>query len=79
MKLYGIPDVRLFWSEDKGFLNQFKVEDCHTPITYKVMCAFSQSTLYQKQSHLPHTEILIRRLKWNGWRDQGFSFALKVC
>lgn len=36
MKLYNIPDVRLFWSNDSGFLSQFKVPDCHTPITYKV-------------------------------------------
>ncbi|XP_067932648.1 phenylalanine--tRNA ligase, mitochondrial-like isoform X2 [Watersipora subatra] len=35
MKLYNIPDVRLFWSEDAGFLSQFKVNDCHTPISYK--------------------------------------------
>lgn len=36
MKLYNVPDVRLFWSEDPGFLSQFNVSDCHTPITYKV-------------------------------------------
>ena len=36
MKLYSIPDVRLFWSDDSGFLSQFNVTDCHTPITYKV-------------------------------------------
>ena len=36
MKLYGIPDIRLFWSEEKAFQNQFKVENPETPITYKV-------------------------------------------
>lgn len=36
MKLYEIPDIRLFWSQDPGFLNQFKVPDFRDPITYKV-------------------------------------------
>lgn len=35
MCLYNIPDIRLFWSTDPGFLNQFKVDDAYTPITYK--------------------------------------------
>lgn len=36
MCLYDIPDIRLFWSTDSGFLNQFKVEDPNAIITYKV-------------------------------------------
>lgn len=24
MIMYGIPDIRLFWSKDSGFLNQFE-------------------------------------------------------
>lgn len=36
MCLYDIPDIRLFWSNDTGFLNQFKVNDPDTPIKYKV-------------------------------------------
>lgn len=36
MRLYDIPDIRLFWSKDMGFLNQFKVEDPNTTIRYKV-------------------------------------------
>lgn len=36
MKLYGIPDIRLFWSKDEGFLHQFRVSDINKPITYKV-------------------------------------------
>ena len=35
MKLYNIPDIRIFWSNDPGFLNQFHVDDPNTPITYK--------------------------------------------
>ncbi|VDL94221.1 unnamed protein product [Schistocephalus solidus] len=36
MKLYDIPDIRLFWSQDPGFLNQFKTSDINKSITYKV-------------------------------------------
>lgn len=36
MCLYDIPDIRLFWSKDSGFLNQFKVEDPNTIIKFKV-------------------------------------------
>lgn len=36
MRLYSIPDIRLFWSEDSRFLDQFNVEDPDTKITYKV-------------------------------------------
>ena len=36
MCLYDIPNIRLFWSNDTGFLNQFKVEDPNTAIKYKV-------------------------------------------
>ena len=40
MLLYKIPDIRLFWSEDPGFLNQFKVENPETSITYQVILTF---------------------------------------
>lgn len=36
MCLYNIPDIRLFWSADTGFLNQFKIDDINTKIQYKV-------------------------------------------
>lgn len=36
MKLFSIPDIRLFWSKDTGFLSQFDVQDIDTPIKYKV-------------------------------------------
>ncbi|CAG5129807.1 unnamed protein product [Candidula unifasciata] len=35
MKLYSIPDIRLFWSTDSGFLTQFKNKNFDEPITYK--------------------------------------------
>ncbi|VDQ06375.1 unnamed protein product [Trichobilharzia regenti] len=37
MQLYQIPDIRLFWSKDEGFLNQFRTADIHAPIKYKVI------------------------------------------
>ena len=36
MKLYSIPDIRLFWCEDAGVLKQFDVENPETLITYQV-------------------------------------------
>ena len=36
MRLYDIPSIRLFWSEDERFLRQFKVDNPYTPITFKV-------------------------------------------
>ncbi|KAL4234567.1 Phenylalanyl-tRNA synthetase [Mactra antiquata] len=35
MRLYDIPDIRLFWSEDTRFTSQFNVEDPSTQITFK--------------------------------------------
>ncbi|XP_053402606.1 phenylalanine--tRNA ligase, mitochondrial-like isoform X2 [Mercenaria mercenaria] len=35
MKLYNISDIRLFWSKDPRFTNQFKVEDPSTQIKFK--------------------------------------------
>lgn len=36
MCLYDITNIRLFWTKDTGFLNQFKVEDPNVTIKYKV-------------------------------------------
>ncbi|KAK5648249.1 hypothetical protein RI129_003141 [Pyrocoelia pectoralis] len=35
MCLFKIQDIRLFWSNDSGFLNQFKDDDLKSPIIYK--------------------------------------------
>ncbi|XP_043509651.1 probable phenylalanine--tRNA ligase, mitochondrial isoform X1 [Frieseomelitta varia] len=42
MCLYDIPNIRLFWSNDTGFLNQFKVEDPNTAIKYKPISVYPQ-------------------------------------
>ena len=39
MKLYDIPDVRLFWSTDTAFTSQFKVDDPFTKIKFKVFAS----------------------------------------
>ncbi|KAL7305420.1 hypothetical protein TKK_0002163 [Trichogramma kaykai] len=42
MCLYSIPDIRLFWSLDSGFLNQFITDDPHKKITYKPVSIYPQ-------------------------------------
>lgn len=42
MVLYEIPDIRLFWSNDTGFLNQFKEADFGKQIKYKPVSSYPQ-------------------------------------
>lgn len=42
MCLYKIPDIRLFWSKDTGFLNQFKTDDTNQKITYIPISQYPQ-------------------------------------
>lgn len=42
MKLYAIPDIRLFWSRDDGFLSQFRVDDVNADITFKPISIYPQ-------------------------------------
>lgn len=44
MCLYKIPDIRLFWSTDSGFLNQFKCDNVNANITFKEISQFPQCT-----------------------------------
>lgn len=40
MVLYGIPDIRLFWSEDERFLKQFRVTDIQQPICFQPLSKY---------------------------------------
>ncbi|CAH0686671.1 unnamed protein product [Chilo suppressalis] len=42
MALYKIPDIRLMWSNDSGFLNQFNNKDVNAKITYKPVSIYPQ-------------------------------------
>lgn len=42
MILYEIPDIRLFWSEDSGFLNQFSDEELDKNFKYKAVSQYPQ-------------------------------------
>lgn len=42
MCLYQIPDIRLFWSNDTGFLHQFNVKNIHEKVTYKPISMYPQ-------------------------------------
>lgn len=42
MIMYGIPDIRLFWSKDSGFLSQFAFDDSNRSIQYKPISVYPQ-------------------------------------
>lgn len=42
MILYQIPDIRLFWSQDSGFLNQFSENDLNKNFKYKSVSQYPQ-------------------------------------
>ncbi|GBP23577.1 Probable phenylalanine--tRNA ligase, mitochondrial [Eumeta japonica] len=44
MSLYKIPDIRLMWSNDSGFLSQFEGKDLNTNIKYKPVSIYPQCT-----------------------------------
>ncbi|XP_011554746.3 probable phenylalanine--tRNA ligase, mitochondrial [Plutella xylostella] len=44
MALYKIPDIRLMWSNDSGFLTQFENKDLDAKITYKPVSSYPQCT-----------------------------------
>lgn len=42
MILYDIPDIRLFWSQDSGFLSQFNEKNLDKNTKYKAVSQFPQ-------------------------------------
>ncbi|XP_075441904.1 phenylalanine--tRNA ligase, mitochondrial isoform X2 [Ascaphus truei] len=44
MILYGIPDIRLFWSEDERFLKQFYVSDVNQQIQFQPLSKYPSLT-----------------------------------
>lgn len=42
MIMYGIPDIRLFWTKDSGFLSQFDFADSNRTVKYKPISVYPQ-------------------------------------
>lgn len=42
MALYKIPDIRLMWSNDSGFISQFQNKDVNAKVTYRAVSQYPQ-------------------------------------
>lgn len=60
MRLYSIPDIRLFWSRDTGVTSQFTSEDPLADVQYKAVskapqCVFDLSFWLPEYEHTRYT------------------------
>ena len=42
MRLFKIPDIRVFWSDDPGITKQFEVDSIDDPVVFKVSADFAR-------------------------------------
>lgn len=63
MVLYEIPDIRLFWTKDTGFLNQFKNVEPEDSVKYKPISVHPQ--LYMDLSFWLPENVAVDEMKAN--------------
>lgn len=81
MALYKIPDIRLMWSTDSGFLSQFQDMKVDAKITYKPVSIYPQCT-NDLSFWLPSTlsiDTFINNDFYDLVRDVGGDIVEQVC
>ena len=59
MKLFQIPDIRIFWIEDERFLSQFRVDNIDKTIKFKVLILIARTSFLRELLYLSYTYHLI--------------------
>lgn len=81
MALYKIPDIRLMWSTDSGFVTQFENVDLNEDITYKPVSSYPQCTndmSFWLPSHLTIDTFMSNDF-YDLVRDVGGDIIEQVC